>query len=349
MDSQLGNDHLNQIFEENIISLSGCDSDTELIELEEDLNKTRPYSIIDRLMGGPPICYTNHQTPTIPSPAAISHPLATMATTITTSNASTTPSTSISTTSHDNMQQKTTSAHTRFTVLPSKTISKPTTTLSDCSSLPSKHIPFNFHLIPRCPSYITDLNLPTKLAKICRDIHLNAELFIIKVVEDHLKTQAKIKKTNKNKNKKAVTYKLKFTSKENKLTPPSPISYPTDNTTVIQNTPPISEQLTFTTTTHYNQPFHNTLTSTYTKLHPLLECTTPIHYQPNTNHITQTHTSTFKELPFTQVQIDNIYHSFYNTSTLPNTTPSNKQNPYNHYISNHIHRSSQTLPCTPSI
>ena len=120
---------LNKIFEEDIISLSGGDSDTELMEPEEDLNETRPYSIIDELMDGPPNSYTIHQTSTIPS-FAISHPLATMVTTITASTINTTPFNSTSTTSHGNMQQKSTTAHIKFTTPPSTTISESTTTSS---------------------------------------------------------------------------------------------------------------------------------------------------------------------------------------------------------------------------
>ena len=132
----MGSELLNQIFEEDIILLSGGESDTELIEPEEDLNETQPYSIIDELMDDPPNHYTNHQTSIIFS--TISHPLATMATTTTASTINTTPSTSTPTTSHGNMQQNTTAAYMQFTA----TLS--TTTPSDRSSSPSKHIPFNF-------------------------------------------------------------------------------------------------------------------------------------------------------------------------------------------------------------
>ena len=179
----MGSELLNQIFEEDI-SLNGGDSDNKLMEPEEDLNETRPYSIIDELMDGPPNHCTKYQTST-------SHPLATMATTTSASTINNTPSTSTSTASHGNMQQKTTAAHIQFTAQPSTTISKPTTTPSNRSSSPSKHIPFNFHFKPSRPIYITDLNLPTKLAKLCRDIQLNAELSIIKLVEDHLKNRPK--------------------------------------------------------------------------------------------------------------------------------------------------------------
>ena len=83
------------------------------------------------------------------------------------------------------------------------------------------------------------------------------------------------------------------TPREDKPTPPTPTSHPTENITIIQNiqnNQPTSEQLTSTTTTHYNQPIHNALTSTCTKLHTLLQCTTPIHYKPNTNLVTCTDT-----------------------------------------------------------
>ena len=198
---------------------------------EKDLNENRHYSITDKVMDGPSNHYTNHQTSTIFSTMSIiSHPLATMATTTTASTINTTSSTSTPTASHSNMQQNTTAAHIQFTAPSSTTISKPITTPSDRSSSPSKHIPFNFHFIPSCPNYLTDINLPTKLAKLCRDIQLNAELSIIKVVEGHLKKQANIKKTNKNKNKKATTYKLRFISREHKPTPPTHTSHPTDTT-----------------------------------------------------------------------------------------------------------------------
>ena len=261
---------LNKIFEEDIISLSGGDSDTELMEPEENLNVTRPYSIIDELMHGPPNSYTIHQTSTIPS-STISHPLATMVTTISASTINTTLSNSTSITTHGNMQQKSTTAHIQFTAPPPTTKLESTTTPSDCSGSPSKHLPFMFHFISSRPNYRTNLNLPTKLAKLCRDIQLNAELSIIKVVEEHLKRQAKIKNKNKNKNKKATTYKPKFTPREHKPTPPTPTSHSTDNTTFIQNiqnTEPIS--VTSTTTTHHNQPIHYNFISPCTKLHPLL-------------------------------------------------------------------------------
>ena len=174
----------------------------------EDLNTTRPYSIIDELMDGPPNYHIEHQTSTIFS--TISYPLATMTTTATLWTINTTIPTSTPTTSHDNIQQNTTAAHMQFTTHAplSTTTSKPPTTPPNQSTSPSKDKPFDFHFILSCSSYITNFNLPTKLAKLCRDIQHNAELSIIKLVEDHLKKQAKIKKANKNKTKNKKNYYL---------------------------------------------------------------------------------------------------------------------------------------------
>ena len=227
----MASEPLNQILEEETISLSCGESDTKLIEPEEDLNITRPYSIIDELMDSPSNHSTKHQTSTIFSTiSTISYPLATMTTTTAPSTINTTTPISTPIISHDKMQQNTTAAHIQFTAPapPSTIISKPTTTPSNRSSSPSKHIPFNFHFIPSRPNYITNLNLPMKLDKLCRDIQLSSKVSIIKVVEDHLKKQTKIKKTNKNKSKKATTYKLRFTPREHhhppqhliQLTPP---------------------------------------------------------------------------------------------------------------------------------
>ena len=65
MDSEL----LNQILEEDIISLSGGESDTDLMGLKEDLNTTRPYSTIGELIDGPSTHHTNQKHPlyTLPS------------------------------------------------------------------------------------------------------------------------------------------------------------------------------------------------------------------------------------------------------------------------------------------
>ena len=133
--------------------------------------------------------------------------------------------------------QNTTPAHTQITTPapPSTTMSKTPTTPSNRSTSISRNVPFNFYFIPNRPNYITNLNLPMKLAKHYRGIQHNAESSIIKLVEDHLKRQAKLKKANKNKNKKAITYKPSFTPREHKPTSPTPTFHSTDTTTVIQN------------------------------------------------------------------------------------------------------------------
>ena len=68
MDSEL----LNQILEEDIISLSGGESDTDLTGLKEDLNTTRPYATIGELIDGPPTHHTNHKHP-LYAPASLTH------------------------------------------------------------------------------------------------------------------------------------------------------------------------------------------------------------------------------------------------------------------------------------
>ena len=59
---------LNEMLEGDIISLRGGESDIELLgpdfglDLKEDQNTTKPYSIIDELMDGPPTHRTNHSS-----------------------------------------------------------------------------------------------------------------------------------------------------------------------------------------------------------------------------------------------------------------------------------------------
>lgn len=67
MDSQMNSKLLNKILEDGIISLSSGESDVNLLEpdlgldLEEDLDITKPHSIIDELMDGPPTHYQDSQ------------------------------------------------------------------------------------------------------------------------------------------------------------------------------------------------------------------------------------------------------------------------------------------------
>ena len=100
----------NKILEDSIISLSSGESDVNLLEpdlgldLEEDLDITKPYSIIDELMDGPPTHYQHSQnylhqykhsmtTTTFTIFSMVSHLLSTMTTTTTHSTINTASST----------------------------------------------------------------------------------------------------------------------------------------------------------------------------------------------------------------------------------------------------------------
>ena len=116
--SQINSELLHKILEDFIISLSGGESDVDLLgpdfglDIEEDLNTTKPYSIIDELMDGPTTHHTKYQhfTNTITSTifSTVSHPLSTRTTTKTHSTINSTSP--IPTTSHNDTQQTTTPA-----------------------------------------------------------------------------------------------------------------------------------------------------------------------------------------------------------------------------------------------
>ena len=174
MDSEINSVLLNEMLEEDIISLSGGQSDTDLLQSDFGRNAkedqiTRPHSIIDELMDGPPTHQTQHQLISVTTPSALTSPPL----------PKTFPPPTI--------------PHQSSTTTP-----KPTSSNQTISS--SKHLPFNFYFIPNHPNYISKLNLPTNLAKLCTDIQRNAELSIITLVENYLTKRHKQKKKNKNKN-----------------------------------------------------------------------------------------------------------------------------------------------------
>ena len=276
MDSQMNGELLNEMLEGDIISLSGGESDSDLLgpdfgrDPKEDLN-TRRYSIIDELMDGPPTHRTIHSntrettkpthtqitTTTTNKPLSLSptHILKTLRqnTTVTTPSTSTSP------------PLPKTSPSPTVPHQPSTATRKPITTSSNQTMSPSKHLLFTFYFIHNHPKFISKLNRPKNLAKLCTEIQRNAELSIIKLVENYLSKQHKQKKRNKNKSKNnisnttSINYKPRFTSKEHKptspiLTSPFHISPPTYTTTAIQTTPPGFDQHTPTTTTQYTQP-----------------------------------------------------------------------------------------------
>ena len=66
MDSQIDSEILDNILENHIISLSGGESDIDLLgpdlglNLHEDIDTMKPYSILDELMASRPTCNIKH-------------------------------------------------------------------------------------------------------------------------------------------------------------------------------------------------------------------------------------------------------------------------------------------------
>ena len=73
IDSQIDSELLDSILENDIISLSGGKSDTDLLghdldlNLNENMDTTKPYSILDELVACPPTHNTKHQYSTTKS------------------------------------------------------------------------------------------------------------------------------------------------------------------------------------------------------------------------------------------------------------------------------------------
>ena len=125
---QMNSELLDKILKDDMISLSGGEFDVDLLGpdlglgLEEDLDTTKPYSIIDKLLDGPLTHHTKYQhfrntiTSTIFS--TVSQPLSIMTTTTTHSTINTTsPTPAIS---HNDTRQNTISAHTPITTTTDK-------------------------------------------------------------------------------------------------------------------------------------------------------------------------------------------------------------------------------------
>ena len=84
MDSQMNSELLDSILGDDVISLSSGESDVDLLGpdlslgFEEDLDTTKPYFIIDKLMDGPPTHPLNTNIPQTPlhptySPPSFTH------------------------------------------------------------------------------------------------------------------------------------------------------------------------------------------------------------------------------------------------------------------------------------
>ena len=134
---------------------------------------------------------------------------------------------------------------------PSSTTAKSKTTPSDTQS---KYLPLTFHFIPNRPNYISKLKLSMNLAKPCNDIQRNAELSIIKIVEEHLTKQNKRK--NSKKSKKVRIFKPRFQPTEHPPTSSIHIVPKTDTTTTTQNMRLGFKTYMSTTPTRYIQPKH---------------------------------------------------------------------------------------------
>ena len=79
MDSEINSVLLNEMLEEDIISLSSGESDTELLQSDFGWSAkedwiTRPISIIDELMDGPPTHQTQHRHTSVTTPSALTSP-----------------------------------------------------------------------------------------------------------------------------------------------------------------------------------------------------------------------------------------------------------------------------------
>ena len=128
MDSQMNSELLNKVLEDDMISLRGGESDVDLLgpdlslDLQEDLDTKKRYSIIDELMDGPPTHHTKYQhstnTTTSTIFSTVSHPLSTRNTTTTHSTINTTSFTP--TAGHNDTPHNTTPAHTRITTTTNK-------------------------------------------------------------------------------------------------------------------------------------------------------------------------------------------------------------------------------------
>ena len=190
MDSQMNGELLNEMLEGDIISLSGGESDSDLLgpdfgrDPKEDLN-TRRYSIIDELMDDPPTHRTIHS-----NTRETTKPTHTQITTTTTNKPLPLSPTDILKTLRQNTTVTTPSTSTSPPLpktspsptvphQPSTTTPKPITTSSNQTMSPSKHLPFTFYFIHNHPKFISKLNLPKNLAKLCTEIQRNAELSII--------------------------------------------------------------------------------------------------------------------------------------------------------------------------
>ena len=179
-----------------MISLSGGESDVVLLgadpslDVEKDLDTTKPYSIIGELIDGPPTHHTKYQHSSITTTSTIfstvSGSLSTMTTSTTHSTTNTTSPTP--TKSHNDTRQSTAPAHIGIT-----TTTKETPSAHILKTLPQ-------HTTITIPSISTSPPLGALQKSSPLPTIFNKELSIIKIVEDYLMKQNKHKNGNENKN-----------------------------------------------------------------------------------------------------------------------------------------------------
>ena len=196
MESQTNIELLDKILEDDMISLSGGESDVVLLgadpslDVEKDLDTTKPYSIIGELIDGPPTHHTKYQHSSITTTSTIfstvSGSLSTMTTSTTHSTTNTTSPTP--TKSHNDTRQSTAPAHIGIT-----TTTKETPSAHILKTLPQ-------HTTITIPSISTSPPLGALQKSSPLPTIFNKELSIIKIVEDYLMKQNKHKNGNENKN-----------------------------------------------------------------------------------------------------------------------------------------------------
>ena len=346
MDSQVDSETLNNLLENDIISLSGGESDKDLLGSDPDTNSRedmrikKHFSILDELMASPPIhnsTNTNMSTTSFTTNTTISthtlrhHPTAA---TLPISTTPLSPNTSCNA-----------SPSLLHTNPSSTSTSTPKSTPSD---IQSEHLPFTFHFIPSHPNYISKLKLPMHIAKLCSEIQHNAESSIIQIIEKHLSKQ-KHKKLKKNKNniKKTHNLKLRFQPIEHPPTSPPYTATKTHTiTTTKPNTPILKTTATQcthptlkTTGTQYIQPTSQNHTSTHTKFQH------PPPYQPNTHHTSQyTHRSTPSDNhnPFKHSSTSSLPSPLLTLQTTTHLPYHIQSQPIHKTLTNTIHQPSST-------
>ena len=280
-----------------MISLSGGESDTDLlgpdlgVNSHEDINTTKPFSVLDELIASPPIHNsTAHSTISATNLIPTTNYSNTQRNTRQI-NTPVTTKTNKSPTTHilrTLRNQPTTTTlftsttpplHTSYNTsplpinpnAPSTTTEKSKTTPSDTQS---EYLPFAFHFIPNRPNYISKLKLPMNLSQLYTDIQRNAEFSIIRIVEEHLTKQ------NKHRNSKKIKIKMFITSNQDfnprnthplhlsilflRLIPPAPQKlYSKDPKSIcppqphnIPNQPPKISLTNQAPTIHLNTPTH---------------------------------------------------------------------------------------------